>query len=209
MANVTTTTRTPYAIASSALVMLGANPVASFAATGTAETIACFYTWQPVVDHYLSLYPWRFASKLALLARLTAHIDAEKPEGRPGLYPLAYALPSDLKKINKVIVNDHPIQYDRERMSIMCDGAKDQRVFCEYIYEPPIAFWPGYFVSLIEAAMMHRLSFALSAKLDLKKDVRTDIEKLFLLARSADSQQQTSRKLRLTGRGSIMEARRA
>lgn len=212
MPNVTTTVRTPFSIASSALVMLGANPVSSFKPTGTAETIACYYTWQPCVDHYLSLYPWRFATAQAMLSRLTTQAFGGQFELVPvPPFVAVYWNPTGMKHIQGLRAADtgQPIQYERFGDVIHTKQAPEKGVMMTYSYEPPIAWWPGYFATLIEAAMMHRLSFALSAKLDLKREVKADIETLFRFARSADSQMQTTRKLRLDGPQSITAARRA
>jgi hypothetical protein len=194
--------QTKYTIASSALVMIGANPVSSFKPTGTTETIACYYTWQACVDHWLSLYPWRFATTEATLTRVTS------ARNYPGPYKNYYAVPANMKAVQKLLVNDQPAEFDRERNYIFVNAELSQPVRLIYTFEPSISIWPGYFVSLIEMAMAERLSFALSAKLDLKTDLAKQIENLFRLARNRDSVQQTTRKFRLTGRRSIMEARR-
>ena len=69
---------TKYTLASAALTSIGANPVVRFASTGNAETVACFYHWQPNVDHWLSIYPWRFAT-----TERTLQIISYDPLGPP------------------------------------------------------------------------------------------------------------------------------
>ena len=78
-----------------------------------------------------------------------------------------------------------------------------------HTYEPPIAWWPGYFVQLVEVALAEKLAFAISGKLDLQAGLAKTTAEYFRLAKNADSRQQTSRRFKLSGRRSIMEVRRA
>jgi hypothetical protein len=193
---------TKYDIASSALVMIGANPVASFDAAGSTEQVACFHLYQTCVDHWISLFPWRFASKTTQLAR-----DSIKP---PTQWQASYVQPSGMKAMQaiRVDLDGNDIPYDRFENKIYCNAGDTQPVYCVHTYEPPIAWWPGYFVSLVEVAFAGKLSFALSGKLDLQKALSTATDDAFRFAKNADSRQQTSRRFKVTGRNSIMEFRR-
>jgi hypothetical protein len=42
--------------------------------------------------------------------------------------------------------------FDRFENKIYCNASETQEVWCVHTYEPPIAWWPGYFVALIEVA---------------------------------------------------------
>jgi hypothetical protein len=192
---------TKFEIASSALVMIGANPVASFSSSGTAEEIACHYLYQTCVDHWLSLFPWRFASKTSQLPRI-----ANAPST---LWQAAYTVPAGMGAIQAIRVDVHggDIPFDRFENTVLCNATATQAVFAVHTYEPPVAWWPGYFEQLVEVALASKLAFALSAKLDLRADLGKEVETYFRLAKNADSRQQTNRKFRLTGRRSIMEAR--
>jgi len=194
---------TRFDIASSALVMIGANPVSSFSSSGSTEEIACHHLYQSCVDHWLSLYPWRFASRTRQLSR-------RSPD--PGtLWQAAYSVPEDFKAIQAVRTdrNGGDIEFDRFEDTIVCNAGVNQVVWCVHTCEPPTVWWPGYFVQLIEVALAGKLAFVMSAKLDLKLDLEKTVDTYFRLAKNADSRQQTSRRFKLTGRRSIMEARRA
>ena len=193
---------TVYDICSAALVMVGAEPIASFA-DGTTEAKACGLFYQPTVDNMLSLYPWRFATKTTQLSR-----DATGPGTK---WQAAYLLPAEFKAVQAIMtdVNGNPIPFDRFENKVMCDAGETQAVWCVYTYDPPIAWWPGYFQAIVETALALRLSFAVAGKIDLRKELESTLETLMRYGRNADSRQQTTRKFRVDGRRSITEARRA
>jgi hypothetical protein len=193
---------TKFDIASAALVTIGAEPVASFDGTST-EAIACQHLYQGVIDGLLSVYPWRFASRTVQLSR-----DATIPGTQ---WRASYTVPFDMKAVQAVMtdVNGTPIPFDRFENRIWCDASETQSVWCTYTYEPPIAWWPGYFVALAEITFATRLAFSIAGKLDLREKLDAAAEKAYAIARHADAKQQTTRKFRVSGRRSIMEARRA
>jgi hypothetical protein len=194
---------TKYDVASAALVMIGAAPVASFDAAGSAESVACFHLYQSSVNNWLSLHPWRFATRTVQMARVAA----------PPLtkWQNAYQQPADLLAMQAIRLdaNGSDIPYDRFENKVMCNAGDTQAVYCVYSYEPPVAWWPGYFVSLMELALALKFSFALSGKLDLRSELEEATATSFRYAKNADSRQQTSRRFKVHGRGSIIEARRA
>ena len=194
---------TKFDVASAALVLIGAAPVSSFDSPVSAEEIACHHLYQTCVDHWLSLYPWRFATKTTQLSRVAAPPDT--------LWSAAYLQPPGLKAVQALRYDRHgnDIPFDRFENRILTNATETQVIWAVHTYEPPITFWPGYFMALIEVALAAKLAFALSAKLDLKAGLEKEVETYFRLAKNADSRQQTSRKFKLTARRSIMEARRA
>ena len=194
---------TKFDIASAALVMIGASPVSSFSSSGSAEEIACFHLYQSCVDHWLSLHPWRFATRTTQLSRTLMPPDTQ--------WQAAYIEPPGMKALQAIRIGKHggDLPFDRFENKVLIDATDTQEVWAVHTYEPPIAWWPGYFVQLIEIALAAKLSFAMSAKLDLKTSLANEIDTHFRFAKNADSRQQTSRRLKVTGRRSIMEARRS
>jgi len=194
---------TNFDIASSALVMIGANPVTAFSSSGTTEEIACYHLYQSCVDHWLSLFPWRFATKVTQMPR-----DAVKPSTQ---WQASYTLPSNMRALQAVRIglSGSDIPFDRFENKVLCNAGLTEPVYAVHTYEPPVAWWPGYFVQLIEVSLAEKLAFPLSAKLDLQTKLGQQSEYFFRLAKNADSRQQTSRRFKVTGRNSIMEARRA
>lgn len=195
---------TKYDIASSALLLIGADGVASFssATTASAEQKACHYLYQSCLDQWLSLYPWRFATKTVQLSR-----DGAAPTDTT--WSASYAQPTGMKAMQNVHIGGVGIPYDRFENKIMCDAGATSVVLGVHTYEPSVSYWPGYFVALMEVALANKFAFALAGKIDLKMNFEKDIEKFFRLAKNADSKQQTTRRLPLDGRGSIIQARRS
>jgi hypothetical protein len=200
---------TKFDIASAALVMIGAQPVASFGDDGSvlAEQVACHHLYQPTVDHWLSLYPWRFASRQTQMSRAPANAeDPNKPVG----WQAVYTVPRDMKALQGIRLNSdgRDILFDRFENRVYCNASETDAVYAVHTYEPPIAWWPGYFVQLIEAGLAHKLSFAITGKLDLALDLGKTVEGTFRLAKNADSRQQTTRRFKVSGPRSILSARR-
>lgn len=195
---------TKYEVASTALVLIGAEPVSSFgnAEDSTAEQIICYHVYQSTLDQWLSLYPWRFATKTVQLSRV---VDAPNVTE----YSAAYTEPTGQKAIwNVTDAHGNPQEYDRMDGQIRINWPADQNLYCEHTYEPAVSTWPGYFTALIETALANRFAFGLAGKIDLKKDVAGDVETFFRLAKNADARQQTAKKLPLRGRGTLIEGRR-
>jgi hypothetical protein len=194
---------TKFEIASSAMIMIGANPVSSFSSAGTAEEIACYHLYQSCIDHWLSLFPWRFASRTTQM-----NPGPPSPEGK---WQRAFVQPTGMKALQAITIDrsGHGIPFDRFENLILCNAGDTQAVYAVHTYEPPIAWWPGYFVALAEQALAAKFAFAMSAKLDLRVDLEKSVETYFRLAKNADSRQQTTRRFPVSGRRSIMEARRA
>lgn len=195
---------TKFELCSSALVTIGANPIASFNATGTAEEVAAFHLYQNCVNHWLSLHPWRFATRVVQLSRHGATAP-------PTQWTAAYRAPPGMLAMQalRVDVNGNDIPFDRFEDQVWCNAGEAQKVWCVHTYDVPIAYWPGYFVALMEQALAVKFAFALSGKLDLRVDLEKGVDFFFRIAKNADSRQQTSRRFKVAGRGSIMEARRA
>lgn len=197
---------TKYDIASSALILCGADAVSSFSNTdaSSAEEKVCYHLYQSTLDQWLSLYDWRFAMKEEQLSR-----NATAPVG--GKWSASYNAPGGMKKLRNVVyvTSGQGLEYDRFENMIYTNVDAETAIAAHYTFEPSVPYWPGYFVALMEVALGKRFAFALAGKLDLKMDFDDDVEKFFRLAKAADSQSQTSRRLNLRGRGSILEARRA
>lgn len=191
---------TKFDICSNALMFVGAGVITDFSGS-TAESAAAKQYWQTTVDNWLTLYDWQFATTTAQLSRLgSAPLDE---------WDAAYSQPAGAIKIQAVRVNDDPISYDRYQDKIHCNAAVSDTVYCDYTFSVDCAFWPPYFVELIEVALAKKFGTAIAGKLDLKSTFEGDIESQFRLAKNADARQQTAKRVNLSGRGSILAARRA
>lgn len=187
-------------ICSNALLRIGAQAITDFDG-GSAESTAAAQFWQTTTDNWLTLHDWHFAGTTALLSRLAvAPLQA---------WDAAYQQPAEAIKIRSVKVNDLPIPFDRFQDKIHCNALVTDSVYCDYTWAVQADYWPPYFVELMELALAKKFAFTLAAKLDLKSVLDSELDIQFRLAKNADARQQTTKKLRYDGRGSIMEARRA
>lgn len=187
-------------ICSNALLRIGAEEIEDFDG-GSSESQAAAAFFQSTADNWLTLHDWHFAKQTALLVR-----DASPPLQ---MWDASYAQPSGAIKIRSVKVNDLPISYDRARDKILCNALSTDNVYCEYTVSVDCSYWPPYFVELMELALAIKFSFTLAGKLDLKNVIEGDLQTQFRLAKNADARQQTTRRIRYDGKGTILEARRA
>jgi hypothetical protein len=191
---------TKFDICTQALTQIGADPITDFNG-GSQESETCSYLYQPTVDNWLSMYPWRFATKQTVLSR---NVTAPTT-----IWTGSYAQPGDMITLQAVSIASVNIPFDRYENKIFCNASATDTVHGIYIYSISESFWPAYFVQLIELALMEKLAFALPSKLDLKEAMAKRVDAQYRMAKAADARQQTSRVLPTSGRRSIMEARRA
>jgi len=191
---------TKFDLCSNALMLIGAETITDFSGSST-ESAAAAQFFQTTADNWLSLYDWQFATTTVQLSRLEA--------APANAWDAAYQAPSEAIKIQNVKVNDIPITYDRFNDKIHCDAAVSDEVFCDYTRSMEVEYWPPYFVELVEASLAKKFSTVLAAKIDFKTTFNTDVETQFRLAKNADARQQTTKRINLRGRGSLMAARRA
>lgn len=191
---------TKFDLCSNALMLIGAEAVTDFDG-GTPESSAAAQFFQTTADNWLSLYDWQFATTTVQLSRLEA--------APADVWDAAYSQPSGAIKIQNVKVNDLPIPYDRFQDKIHCNAAVADEVYCDYTWSIGVEYWPPYFVELMEMALAKKFSTVLAAKIDFKNTFDEDLQTQFRFAKNADARQQTTKKLNMKGRGSIIEARRA
>lgn len=199
--------QTKYDVASAALVMVGASPVTSFGGhAGTAisnsEQIACTHLYDPTVRDLLESHPWRFASRTSQLSRL-----AEKPDTK---WRAKYKAPSDALSIEAIHLGDigNSTPFDRYEDEIMCNADESETVWCTHTFYPTEHLWPSYFTKLVHLELASIFAVTLAAKIDLSEALGNKAQTQLRMAKSVDSKQQTTKKLRTQGRGSIIQARR-
>lgn len=193
--------QTKFDVASAALIMVGANAVTTFNDSSSTESIACFQLYDATVNSLFELYPWRFATKTTQLSRLGTAPNT--------IWSAAYNAPSDARRIQRLAINTlgNDIPFDRYEDEIHCDAGASEVVWCVHTYAPAPSQWPYYFTELCHFALARKFAITLPAKLDMAEVMQNQFDYQMRMAKHADSQQQTSRKFKTRGRGSIMEAR--
>jgi hypothetical protein len=193
---------TKYEVCSAALVMIGANPVSAFSASGNAEEVACYHLYQSTLDALLSMNQWRFATKTTQMSRVGTAPDT--------LWSAAYTEPTDMIALQSVVIDTYggDVPFDRFDGQILCDAGSEQEVYAVHTYEPAVSNWPGYFVKVMEFNLADQFAISLAAKLDMAKALEGKYDRALRYAKNTDAKQQTTRKLKTIGRNSIIEARR-
>jgi hypothetical protein len=185
---------TGFDICSDALVLCGIPPIASFTEGTTPSTVAG-QLYERNVQNNLSLHRWRFSTTQAELQRA-----ADAPKGR---WSAIYTPPADVLAINALTLQDCPVPYDRYDDGIYCDLGPDDRPILDYAYRAAESVWPPYFVTLVTFDLASYFAGAIARNGPLADTWRRKWSDQMVFAKTADSQQQTTRRLqptRLTSR---------
>ena len=173
-------------IASRALVLIGANPITSFADSST-EALVANNMYEDVARASLCMTRWRFATDQSELNRLSA-----APTGR---YDAAYQLPSGILMLHAVTVNDSPIQYSVYSDKVYCDASTTDVLVADYTYRANEIDWPSYFTLSVEYQLAAIFASSIARDEKLTKVMEDKASLMMAKARNLDSQQQTTRKL--------------
>lgn len=174
------------AICSSALVLLGANPITSFE-EGTTESITAQQLFESEVRAMMGAHPWRFCLTTAQLSRLTRAGER---------YAAVYTLPSDLIEVRAVHVNQTPIRFERYERTIECDAGPSDRVMCEYIRRVPTVEWPATFRQVMVFHMAAQMAVPVAGNEALGGYYEQRTEKMMLRAKSMMAQGTGTRRMR-------------
>lgn len=177
-------------VCSSALAMIGANPISSLT-DGNAEAKICAAIYEITVRDAISTYRWRFASGQEQLNRL-------KDEPIAGRWDGAYQKPPELLTLSAVRVGGRAIRYEIMGDNIYCETDSDTEVFAEGSYRVDESKWPPYFTKLIELRLASQLAQSLAERTDLANSMDAQAMRQASIARTADSQSRTARHLNIS-----------
>jgi len=165
---------TSISLASNALLLLGHESIASFEETTAGATIAS-NLYQSSYYSVLTTYRWRFASKKALLARLS-----ETPLNS---YTYQYQIPTDcLYVITPISVIDYEIYEDK----IYCN---EPTLEIDYTYKVAEDKLPAYFIKMFEFFLAAQFALPITGSLDKMKAMQTAYMHQLRMAKHADSTQ--------------------
>ena len=181
-----TAANTPIKVCSRASLLIGGDAIQSFE-DGTAEASVSAAMYEDIVRSCLVNTRWRFASDQAVLARI-----AEAPTGR---WDAAYQIPSEAIMVSAITVNEMPIKYDTYGRKVFCDAVANDEVICDYIFRADESNWPPYFVVAVEYAMAAVLAVSVARDAQLAQLMEAKADYHMRIARTRDSQGQTTRKL--------------
>lgn len=132
-------------LCSKALNKIGADVIASFD-EGSAEAEICYSLYSVLKRKLLSIYPWKFATKIAKLNR----VDDNSFDGS-----FVYALPSDFLRALK-IASGCPYHIIENRLY-----CADDDVVLEYIFDVEEEYFSSVFVSAFIDLLAAELSLSL------------------------------------------------
>lgn len=137
-------------ISSNALILLGAEPIASFIDGSTGATIAS-NLYESSYQSMLTTHRWRFATKKAQLARLST----PPPNG----YNYAFQIPSDCLYIITPTTADYEIYGSLIHTN-------DTSLQLEYIYRVSEDKLPAYYVKMLEFFLAAQFAIPLTGSIE-------------------------------------------
>ena len=175
--------------ANKACLGAGVNVITSFS-QGTTEAIFCSEWYELVTRSELSLYKWRFATKVADLGAPLADAPDTK-------FNIAYQIPNDVLSVDTVLVGETPIIYDRHQDQIHTNDTSDDTVIIKYRFRADETLWNPYFQLLVVYRLATMLSFSISRKDDIAASMKGLADEHWRKAKTEDAQGQTNPKVNL------------
>lgn len=173
------------ALASRALIKIGAAPISSFD-DGTAESEIAGALFSPVRDGLLSAYGWSFAIGQLELTELQTAPLAD--------YDHAFALPNDFLRALSAGTGDkgRGLNYRIARGALHTNSDK---VILTYIFRPEEEEFPPYFDQAIIARLAAELTIPITESTSRAESMFRIAENEYKRARQIDAQQDTPGKI--------------
>lgn len=183
---------TKFDICSRALVLAGANTITDFDGSST-EAIVAEQNYEPLVKACLSRRRWRFSA-----GQVELNLLGTAPSAR---WDYAFQLPGDLLSLHTVTREDLPVEYAVYGDQVFTN--EDADLFADYSFRADEAKWRPFFRDAFENELASKFALAVARDRALADDLRKEArDELWPIARTLDSQEQTTTKLRanrLTG----------
>ena len=173
-------------ICNQGLVLIGANTIASFT-DNTTESKVANQLYETTLRSMLTKARWRFATKQAQLSKL-----ATNPLDK---WDSAYQIPNDAILIHTLTVSDNVIVFDRYNEELFTNTGTSDTVVCHYTYQPHEAEFPDYFTQALVFELASLFAGAIARNDNLSILYQKRAQQQLVLARSMESQTQTTRKL--------------
>ncbi len=173
------------ALASRALIRIGAAPITSFD-DGTAESEIAGALFAPVSDALLSSYAWTFALAQSKLTQLSESPVAD--------YAYAYQLPNDFLRALSAGTGarGRGLNYRIQGGALHTDAGG---VILTYIYRPDEAEFPPYFDSVLIARLAAEFTIPITESTSRAETLFRLANHEFKTARQIDAQQDTPNKI--------------
>lgn len=172
----------------------GVNTITSLQ-QGSAEAIFCKEWYELLVEAELSLYKWKFATRSLDITSNRLSEDA-MPEG--ARWNNAYQMPPDFVSVDTVLVNDKPIEYDRQGLMILTKDTQNDNIIIVYRYRADESTWYPYFKLLVIYRLATMLSFSIARKDDIAASMKGLADEHWRKSKTEDAQGQTNKKVNLS-----------
>ena len=171
---------TDIAVASNALVLIGAQAIASFD-DNDAGAVVAKSIYSEIVEDSLTSHPWRFAStQTNSLNRLSTAPDA--------IWSAQYQIPTNTLVVRRVLVNNSDINYEVYGDKIFCNAGTNDTVFANIIFRANEADWPPYFRLGVQMRLASVFAISVIQKPDIATSFATQADFQMRKARNVDSQ---------------------
>jgi len=160
-------------ICSSALVLIGANPISSFTEPGAGAKVSA-QLYESTLQRYLTDYYWGFATKKQSLNKLS-----QEPLNQ---FTYAYQLPTDMLSIITV----RPLQTPYSVVGRFI-YSNQSSLDIDYIYRPDDVDLPAYFTKALEYKLASDFALAITNNNSLNQTYEAKAQNEFAHARSIDS----------------------
>ena len=169
------------ALASRALIRIGAAPVTSFS-DGTAESEIAGALYAPIRDALLSSYSWSFATGQVALTQLETPPVAD--------FAYAYQLPTDFLRALSAGAGGRGrgLRFRITTNALHTDG---DQVLLTYIFQPPEETFPAYFDQVLIARLAAEFTIPVTENTSRAEAMFRPAELEFERARQVDAQQDT------------------
>lgn len=181
-----TAANTPIKICSRASLLIGGDAIQSFE-DGSSEASVSAAMYEDIARAALTNTRWRFASDQSVLNRIVS-----PPTGR---WDAAYQLPSECIMVSAVTIDETQIRFDTYGRKVFCNAVETDEVVADYIFRADESDWPPYFTVAVEYLMAGVLAVSVARDSSLAQMMEAKAEYYLRIARSRDSQSQTTRKL--------------
>ena len=173
------------ALASRALIRIGAAPIASFS-DGTAESEIAGALFRPIRDALLSSYSWSFATGQVALSALETTPVAD--------FSKAFQLPVDFLRAISAGTSGKGRGL-RFRIAGNCLHTDAQAVLLTYIYRPDEETFPAYFDQALIARLAAEFTIPITENTSRAEAMFQMAEREFQQARQIDAQQDTPNRI--------------
>lgn len=176
-------------LCSRALQRVGCKAITSFE-DNTTESIVAGREYDPLLEAKLCGPPrWRFASK-----QFALNLVDDEPLAR---WSYVWQVPADCLALHAVTDGQVPVPFDRYGDKIYADF--NEGLVADYTYRPDESLFPAYFREGLVVELSAKFALAIKRNSSMAADLRGEAEKIaWPRARTLDSQQQTTRRVRAT-----------